>query len=266
MSKKYTYEYVKDYINSTGNELLSTEYLGNKYKLKIRCKCGEIFYTSFTDFKRKDKKAKRQCDYCSGVKVREKICPICGKNFKPIKKTQVFCSKKCRAENDKKREYVKCDYCGKEFEKLHSQVKRSVHHFCSKECKSKWQEDNLYGENNPNYGNTGVITGEKHPRWNPNLTQEERERGRKIEGYSEFIKNVFERDNYTCQVTGIRGGDLVVHHLYSYNKYRCLRTAIENGVTVSKEIHKEFHNIYGYGNNTEEQWNEFIENRNREAS
>ena len=61
---------------------------------------------------------------------------------------------------------------------------------------------------------------------------------------------MYERDNYTCQVTGIRGGDLVVHHLYSYNKYYCLRTAIENGITVSKDIHDLFHSIYGYGDNT----------------
>ena len=74
---------------------------------------------------------------------------------------------------------------------------------------------------------------------------------------------MYERDNYTCQVTGIRGGDLVVHHLYSYNKYYCLRTAIENGITVSKDIHDLFHSIYGYGDNTLEQWEEFINNLTR---
>ena len=106
-------------------------------------------------------------------------------------------------------------------------------------------------------------SGENNPRWNPNLTQEEREIKRNFPEYKEWRTEVYERDNYTCQVTGIRGGDLVVHHLYSYNKYYCLRTAIENGITVSKDIHDLFHSIYGYGDNTLEQWEEFINNLTR---
>lgn len=104
--------------------------------------------------------------------------------------------------------------------------------------------------------------GENNPRYNPNLTQEDREKDRKCNpDYTKFIKEVLKRDNYTCQVTGKRGGDLVVHHLYSYNKYPCLRTVIDNGITISKEIHKEFHEIYGYGDNTEEQFIDFLVNR-----
>ena len=103
-------------------------------------------------------------------------------------------------------------------------------------------------------------SGENNVNWNPNITKEEREMKRNFPEYKEWRIKCYERDNYTCQITGIRGGDLVVHHLYSYNKYRCLRTVIENGVTVSKDIHDLFHSIYGYGDNTLEQWEEFINN------
>ncbi|MBP3707095.1 MAG: zinc-ribbon domain-containing protein [Clostridia bacterium] len=108
--------------------------------------------------------------------------------------------------------------------------------------------------------------GENHHNWNSNLTQEEREQGRKYPEYYEFVKKVFERDSYTCQVTGQIGGRLVVHHLYSYNKYTCLRTVMENGITISEEVHREFHKIYGKGNNTLEQWEEFINNKNNEVA
>lgn len=103
-------------------------------------------------------------------------------------------------------------------------------------------------------------TGENSPRWNPNITQEEREQGRGYYEYNEFTRKVYERDNYTCQVTGQRGGKLVVHHLYGYNKYKCLRTVVENGITLSKEVHDLFHSIYGKGNNTLEQFEDFLQN------
>ena len=37
-----------------------------------------------------------------------------------------------------------------------------------------------------------------------NLTQEERELSRHIEGYNEWRKQVYERDNYTCQYAKIK--------------------------------------------------------------
>lgn len=108
-------------------------------------------------------------------------------------------------------------------------------------------------------------TGENSPRWNSNITQEERERGRKYTEYYEWRNQVYKRDNYTCQCCGSnQGGNLNAHHLYSYDKYKCLRTVVENGVTLCEDCHKEFHSIYGYGENTLEQYNEFINNKDNE--
>ena len=33
-------------------------------------------------------------------------------------------------------------------------------------------------------------------------------------------------------------------------------------VCINEDIHKQFHKIYGYGNNTVDQWEEFIKNYN----
>ena len=101
--------------------------------------------------------------------------------------------------------------------------------------------------------------GENNPRWNPNKTNEERVIKRKYEEYDNFLKSVLIRDNYTCQITGQKGYKLVVHHLNGYNWDKENRTNIDNAITLSKEIHIEFHKKYGYGNNTKEQFIDFVE-------
>ena len=80
MSKKLTYEEVKKFIeidSGSGCKLLSREYNGNQEKLSVQCRCGEVFQVRYSDFMRKDKRQKRQCGYCSKIKTKEKICPIC---------------------------------------------------------------------------------------------------------------------------------------------------------------------------------------------
>lgn len=69
---------------------------------------------------------------------------------------------------------------------------------------------------------------------------------------------VFQRDNYTCQKTGIRGGILRAHHILNFAEYPNLRTSIENGITLSKKSHEEFHRIYGKKGNNREQLNDFL--------
>ncbi len=88
--------------------------------------------------------------------------------------------------------------------------------------------------------------------------------------YKEWVRKVFQRDNYTCQCCGKRGGRLNAHHLYNFAEYENLRYDVENGITFCEECHlvnypNSFHSIYGERNNTPEQVYEFIKMRNKEA-
>jgi hypothetical protein len=88
--------------------------------------------------------------------------------------------------------------------------------------------------------------------------------------YKEWVRNVFQRDNYTCQCCGKRGGNLNAHHLYNFAEYEDLRYDVENGITFCEECHllgypDSFHTIYGEKNNTPEQVYEFIKMRRKEA-
>jgi hypothetical protein len=72
--------------------------------------------------------------------------------------------------------------------------------------------------------------------------------------YRQWRNKVYIRDNYTCQICSQRGGKLIAHHLYSFNKHVELRTEIANGTTVCLNCHKLFHKKYGNRDNTAEQF------------
>ena len=105
-------------------------------------------------------------------------------------------------------------------------------------------------------------SGENNPNYNPDLTDEEREQGRHIDGYKEWVYEVKERANFTCDCCGDnRGGNLVSHHLDGYHWNKEGRIDVNNGVCLCEKCHKEFHHIYGNKNNTKEQYIEFKENK-----
>lgn len=74
-------------------------------------------------------------------------------------------------------------------------------------------------------------------------------------------KNILENNDYTCQKTCIKGGKLVAHHIQNFAQFPELRFVVDNGITLSKQSHIEFHKIYGLINNTLEQIEEFIKRK-----
>ena len=57
--------------------------------------------------------------------------------------------------------------------------------------------------------------------------------------YKEWRKAVFERDNYTCQECGRRGGYLEADHINQFSLYPKLRFEVSNGRTLCKRCHLE---------------------------
>lgn len=102
-------------------------------------------------------------------------------------------------------------------------------------------------------------SGDKCTRWNPNLTDEERLERRKTPEVKKFTDYIMKRDNYTCQLTGDRSSHHNVHHLNGWDKFIDERFDERNTITLSEDIHIEFHKQYGYGDNTKEQFYEFVD-------
>ena len=103
------------------------------------------------------------------------------------------------------------------------------------------------------------LRGEESPHWNSSMTEEQRQGGRKYPEYYEWVKKVYERDNYTCQKCFERGGALNAHHIKGYAAHKELRTSLTNGITLCAKCHKYFHKVYGYNDFDEEGLLEFID-------
>lgn len=82
-----------------------------------------------------------------------------------------------------------------------------------------------------------AIRGEKHWAWDKKKKKRYELRGR-IE-YKNWRKLVFERDNYTCQICGVRGGILHADHIKPFAYFPELRLKINNGRTLCKNCHKQ---------------------------
>ena len=54
---------MKDKINSTGCELISKEYKNNTTPLKVRCKCGNIFETTYQNIQKGTHQCKLKVGY-----------------------------------------------------------------------------------------------------------------------------------------------------------------------------------------------------------
>ena len=148
---------------------------------------------------------------------------------------------------------VECDYCGKQYKIYnpnYQKLNREGKIYCDACSKKIFR------------------SGINHPLYNPNITQEEREKGRIYPEYTDFVKRVLARDNYTCQCCGKTRDevDLNVHHLDSYNWCIEKRTDDTNGITLCETCHSNFHLVYGRGGNTKEQFEEWYQNALPELS
>lgn len=140
---------------------------------------------------------------------------------------------------------VECDCCHKQYKVIKQNYERTRHGdkiYC-RSCAKKIFNSNI-----------------NHPLYKKEITMEERENGRFYPEYIDFIKRVLARDNYTCQCCNKTKKEvkLQVHHLYSYNLYKEKRTDDTNGITLCETCHSNFHSIYGKGNNTKEQFDEWL--------
>ena len=225
---KHTIDTAKAIFESAGCELLESEYVNNNTKMKYKCSCGETSSIKLQNFI-----MGKRCYECRS----DKISKANAHDYEYIK--SYFEENGCQLLST---EYInmtlplnyicKCDKEGK------SSFATFKH---SKRCRECFWDSMR----------------------NLDLTEDDREGRRLIEGYDEWRKSVFERDSYTCQCCGDNwSGKLNAHHKDGYHWCKERRIDIANGITLCEIDHRFFHSIFGNKNNTEAQFEEFLINYN----
>lgn len=162
-------------------------------------------------------------------------CGHCGEEFyrRPaeIKKGRRYCSTPCSNKGQIKGLPSICETCGEEFYRPVSQQKhRGKARYCSKPCKGKAMTKRQRGEANPAWRG-----GVSHPN----------RRIRASKAFREWREKVFERDDYTCQMCGVRGGYLEPDHIKPFAYFPELRFELSNGRTLCQPCHRTT-DTFGY--------------------
>ena len=259
-------EKVAEYNKTKSADVRITNEYGEELKLCVKCGLHKPIH-QFHKQGRTTHRLQNWCKECNTnrVKTKETFCHTCGKpiNVEPDRSnrpsTNHYCGKKCRAIAMSKIRKGKTPNISNEQwveisrkAKIRYSIKENhpmwgKHH--SQETRNKLSE--VHKER--------ARKGHKPPNYQPNKANDTRVKERSIDGYSEWRAEVYKRDNYACQCCGKQSeGDIVAHHLDGYNWCVEKRTDVDNGVTLCTRCHSLFHKKHGKGNNTREQWNDFL--------
>ena len=77
-------------------------------------------------------------------------------------------------------------------------------------------------------------------------------------GYANWRHEVYARDDFTCQVCGKRGGDVVAHHINNFAEHEDKRFDVENGTTLCPPCNKKFHALFSERHNTLQELQTFV--------
>ncbi len=178
-----------------------------------------------------------------GYDISTYFCNIHNK-YKVKRGTELYVNVKDLPLNSEKKVQYKCDICGGIY---NIQYKGYITNCANKDMCKKCYYQLLQDQSK-----------EETPNYNPNLEAELRKRRNYDGKIINWRKQVFIRDDYTCWKCGKKGGYKNAHHINPYHKNKELRYDVNNGITLCKECHIEYHSKYKKSNCNKETLKEFI--------
>jgi len=230
-------------IFQEGNcKLLSKEYKNNHELLDYICECGKPNRISLLNFLQG-----QRCWECRNKKI------SINKKHEYIYVKEYFSDKNCILLSE---EYLGADI--------------PLDYICECGNPSKIRFSDFQRDHRCKLCGVEKISGVNHYNYNPDIPEEQRIADRNFEGYKEWRNEVYKRDNYTCQCCGDKKRkNIVAHHKDSYGWAYDKRIQVDNGITLCQQCHSfdkdSFHRIYGFGNNTKEQFTEWLLHKQQNA-
>ena len=137
---------------------------------------------------------------------------------------------------------LQCLTCGKEIERWPCRIQKYKGSFCNRSCaqsgrhpKTEFKKGHLYGKRFKNGEHPSLETEFKkgnipwnkevkffkirqdgHWNWQGGIYSKILTIRRSLE-YKQWRKKIFERDNYTCQICGKRGGRIEADHIFQFS-------------------------------------------------
>ena len=96
------------------------------------------------------------------------------------------------------------------------------------------------------------LSWDNHWNWKWDISKNNR-RARTIAANKYRRKECLSRDEFTCQRCNINWWKLEVHHINNFSEFIELRYDIDNWVTLCRNCHIKFHQVYWRQDNTKEQ-------------
>lgn len=289
---KLTHDQVVAYCGQTGIKLIDPEYISNSYKHQWECgRCGKIVSQRLDKIKR----ANGKLNCCSRVSENnvnhgKRIADKWGLIFKELsfKNTQIASEWECPVHgvfeytlfNALHTKNVNpCKQCRKDLEdtQLESElaslykevpfIKLLDPEYKGKRVSHRWKCEKHNYETSSNLRlilknkrlkccRAKELSGKNHPLYNPYIDESQRVKKRHYGAAQVWSKAVRTRDKWECVICG-HNSKCVAHHLDSYMAHPDKRYDVDNGVTLCRPHHIEFHQEYGIKLNTKEQFNEY---------
>lgn len=229
-NQEWDLEKAKAYFSENGCELLANEYQNASTPMPFRCSCGNVSEIRLSVFQKGSR-----CIKCAAEQRAKNQRFSIEDVRKMFAERGAVLLSETYTNAATPLQYI-CPKCGEVAWMSLSNFKRG---YGCRNCKA----ERFKGENNPHY--------------NPCLSDDDRdELGRYESRYKEFRRKVFARDR-KCVICGSTKRK-VVHHLDGYSGNPEKRTDVENAVCLCEKCHKDFHSRYGYGNNTANQFQEYL--------